>query len=47
MAHGTTEIGDIVYVDRGYEDVVEKFTALGANIRRVEDFNPNHQKAAL
>ena len=35
MAEGTTEIEDIVYIDRGYEDVVEKFTALGADIKRV------------
>ena len=35
MAEGKTEIEDIVYIDRGYENVVEKFTALGADIRRV------------
>ncbi len=35
MAEGTTEIEDIVYIDRGYENVVEKFTALGADIKRV------------
>ena len=35
MAEGTTEIESIVYIDRGYEDVVEKFTALGADIKRV------------
>ena len=35
MAEGTTEVEDIRYIDRGYEDVVEKFTALGADIKRV------------
>ena len=34
MAKGVTEVEDIVYVDRGYENVVEKFTALGADIKR-------------
>ena len=35
MAHGRTEIEDIVHIDRGYELVVEKLTALGARIKRV------------
>jgi UDP-N-acetylglucosamine 1-carboxyvinyltransferase len=34
-ARGTTEIEDIDHIDRGYEDVVEKFSALGADIKRV------------
>ena len=34
-AHGETQIEDIGYIDRGYEKVVEKFSALGADIRRV------------
>lgn len=34
-ADGTTEIEEIDHIDRGYEDVVEKFTALGADIKRV------------
>ena len=34
MAEGVTEVEDIHYIDRGYEDVVEKFTALGADIKR-------------
>ena len=37
MASGTTEITDIVHIDRGYENVVEKFSALGADIKRVDD----------
>lgn len=35
MAEGKTEIEDIFYIDRGYENVVEKFSKLGADIRRV------------
>lgn len=34
-AKGTTEIEDILHIDRGYEDVVEKFSNLGATIKRV------------
>ena len=35
MADGTTEIADIYHIDRGYENFVEKFTALGGDIHRV------------
>ena len=31
-AEGTSEIEDIFYIERGYEDIVEKFKALGADI---------------
>ena len=36
-AEGTTCVENIHYVERGYEDIVDKLTALGADIRRVED----------
>jgi UDP-N-acetylglucosamine 1-carboxyvinyltransferase len=36
VAHGETVVEDIQYIDRGYEDVCEKFGKLGANIKRVE-----------
>ena len=36
VAKGETTVEDIQYIDRGYEDVVEKFSMLGADIRRVE-----------
>ena len=36
MARGTTEIEDIIYIDRGYEEFVEKFRELGADIYRKE-----------
>lgn len=34
-ANGTTEIEEIDHIDRGYENIVEKLSALGADIRRV------------
>ena len=42
VANGVTEIEEIERIDRGYEDVVEKFTNLGANIKRV--YLPDGQK---
>ena len=36
-AEGTTRVENIHYVERGYESLIEKLTALGANIRRVEE----------
>ena len=36
MANGTTEISDICYIDRGYENIAEKLSELGADIKRVE-----------
>lgn len=38
-AEGITEIEEIDHIDRGYEDVVEKFSALGADIKRVPIFD--------
>lgn len=35
VAEGQTEIGDLYHIDRGYENIVEKFKGLGANIERV------------
>lgn len=35
VAKGVTEIEDIKYIERGYEKIVEKLTAVGADIRRV------------
>ena len=37
VADGTTRVENIHYIERGYENLVEKLTALGANIRRVDD----------
>ena len=36
-AEGTTRVENIHYVERGYEQLVEKLTALGARIRRVDE----------
>ena len=36
-AQGVTYVENIHYVERGYERMIEKLTALGARIRRVED----------
>jgi UDP-N-acetylglucosamine 1-carboxyvinyltransferase len=40
IARGETEIEDIHHIDRGYEDLVEKLTALGASIERVSIPDP-------
>ena len=37
-AEGTTRVENIHYVERGYERLIEKLTALGAKIRRVEEY---------
>lgn len=36
IADGQTEISNVVYIDRGYEDLEGKLTRLGAKIQRVE-----------
>ena len=36
-AEGVTQVENIHFIERGYERVIEKFTALGADIRRIED----------
>jgi len=36
-AEGTTLVRNIHFIERGYENLVEKLTALGADIRRVEE----------
>ena len=45
-ADGTSTIEDAHYIERGYEDIVGKFAALGARIRRVETQEPIHESAA-
>ena len=40
-AKGVTEVEDILHIDRGYEDVVAKFSALGANIKRIYTPEPD------
>lgn len=36
-AEGTTYVGNVSYIERGYERLVSKLTELGAQIRRIED----------
>ena len=36
-AEGTTTVENIHFIERGYENIIEKLTGLGANIRRVEE----------
>lgn len=36
VAEGKTVIRDIYHIDRGYEDIEEKFRGLGANVYRIE-----------
>jgi len=39
-AEGRTDISGIEHIDRGYEDIVGKLAALGANIRRTDSEQP-------
>ena len=36
-AQGTTYVDNIHYIERGYEKLIDKLSALGADIRRIED----------
>ena len=45
-AEGTTTIEDAHYIERGYEDIIGKFSAIGGKIRRIETFEGNSQSAA-
>ncbi len=36
-AQGTTYVDNIHYIERGYEKLIDKLTALGADIRRIEE----------
>ena len=35
--NGTSEVNELRHIDRGYEHMVEKLLALGADIKRVDD----------
>lgn len=47
MAEGESQIENIEYIDRGYEKIVEKLSALGADIKRVSYPDPFAVKEAL
>jgi UDP-N-acetylglucosamine 1-carboxyvinyltransferase len=36
IAKGTTEISRVYHIDRGYENIEKKFSALGADIQRMK-----------
>ena len=36
VAKGTTEISRVYHIDRGYQAIEKKFSALGADIKRVK-----------
>lgn len=46
-AHGVTEIENIQYIDRGYENVVEKIRGLGGSISRITVPDGNELRQAL
>ena len=37
LAEGTTQVYNIEHIDRGYENIEEKFKKLGAKIKRVTE----------
>ena len=37
VANGVTEIYNLEHIDRGYENIEEKFRKIGANIKRVKE----------
>jgi UDP-N-acetylglucosamine 1-carboxyvinyltransferase len=41
-AEGTSEIGNIVQIDRGYEEIDDRLRGLGARIERVAVDRPVH-----
>ncbi len=46
-AVGQTEIDNIEFIDRGYDNIVEKLSAVGADIKRREFIDPNERRAAI
>ena len=44
-AQGRSEISNVQYIERGYEDIVSKLQAIGADIRAVEE-SEEHETAA-
>ena len=45
MAEGTTEIGEIHHIERGYEDIIAKLSSLGADIKLKRDYSRAHEDA--
>ena len=42
-ANGETEVGAINYIERGYEEIIDKFKAIGADIRK--QYSPEDEVA--
>ena len=42
-AHGVTEVDQVHFIERGYEDIVRKLSGVGADIRVVID--PDEEKS--
>jgi len=36
VAKGTTQIGNVEQIDRGYQDIDGRLNAIGASIRRID-----------
>lgn len=45
-ADGTTTVEDVHYIERGYECMIEKLRAIGADISRVESPDPKTARDA-
>ena len=46
-ADGTTEIENVEFIDRGYDNIVEKLSEVGADIRRVEFIEPGTVRSVV
>lgn len=44
IADGTTEIDQIYHIERGYEDIIEKLRAVGADIKKIEDYSKDSEE---
>ena len=45
-ADGHTTVEDVHYIERGYEDIIGKLRAVGADIRRIETYEESPADAA-
>ena len=46
MTEGETSVENISHIDRGYELITEKLSALGADIKRINDYGASAEKLA-
>ena len=46
-AKGITSIENIHYIERGYENIIEKLTSLGADIKKIVEPDPDFLEKAL